>query len=185
MAHCHTDDAARRCVEYGIRSIEHGTQIGDETARLIAASPTFVVPTLSVADVIRKHGPRLGVPPMGLEKIKGLYEEMLQSIQACTRAGVKIGLGSDLLDHEFHKLQGGELALRAEVNEPIDVLRSATSVNAELLQMEGQLGCILPGAYADMLAVNGDPLKDLGLFGEPQIHIPLVMKGGVCVRNAL
>lgn len=185
MAHCHTDDAARRCVDYGIRSIEHGTQIGDETARLIAASQVFVVPTLSVIDVIRKHGPRLGVPPMGLEKIRGLYEAMLSSIEACTRAGVKIALGSDLLDHEFHELQGGELALRAEVNKPIDVLRSATSVNAELLQMEGQLGCIRPDAYADVLVLNGDPLKDLGLFREPQIHIPLVMKGGVCVRNVL
>jgi imidazolonepropionase-like amidohydrolase len=185
MAHCHTDDAARRCVEYGIRSIEHGTQISDETARLIASSGAFVVPTLSVADVIRKHGPRLGIPPMGLEKVRGLYEDGLRSIEACTRAGVKIALGSDLLDHEFHKLQGGELALRAEVNKPIDVLRSATSINAQLLQMEGQLGCIRPGAYADLLAVNGDPLKDLGLFREPQVHIPLVMKGGVCIRNGL
>jgi imidazolonepropionase-like amidohydrolase len=184
MAHCHTDDGARRCAEYGVRSIEHGTQIGDETARLIAASKSFVVPTLSVADVVRKHGHDLGIPPMGLEKIKGLYEDMLKSIEACTRAGVKIGLGADLLDHEFHKLQGGELALRGEVNKPIDVLRSATSVNAELLQMQGQLGCIQPGAYADMLVLNGDPFKDLGLFRE-QINIPLVMKGGVCVRNAL
>jgi imidazolonepropionase-like amidohydrolase len=126
----------------------------------------------------------LAYPLWGLEKIKGLYEDMLKSIEACTRAGVKIGLGADLLDHEFHKLQGGELALRGEVNKPIDVLRSATSVNAELLQMQGQLGCIQPGAYADMLVLNGDPFNDLGLFRE-QINIPLVMKGGACVRNAL
>lgn len=184
MAHCHTDAGARRCAEYGVRSIEHGTQIGDETARLIASSEAFVVPTLSVADVIRTHGRQLGIPAMGLEKIKGVYEEMLESIEACTRAGVKLGLGADLLGHEFHKLQGGELALRGEVNKPIDVLRSATSVNAELLQMQGQLGCIQPGAYADLLALNGDPLKDLSLFRE-QINLPLVMKGGVCVRNAL
>jgi imidazolonepropionase-like amidohydrolase len=185
MAHCHTDDGARRCVEYGIRSIEHGTQIGDATARLIAGSQTFVVPTLSVANVIRTQGPRLGMPPMALEKIKGLYEDMLRSIEACTRAGVSIGLGTDLLSHEFHPQQGGELALRAEVNTPIDVLRSATSVNAKLLQMEGQLGCVRPGAYADLLVLNGDPLKDLGLFREPMSNIPVVMKGGVCVRNLL
>ncbi len=83
------------------------------------------------------------------------------------------------------RAERGELALRGEVNTPIQVLRSATSINAELLQMDGQLGCIRPGAYADMLALNGDPLKDLGLFREPQINIPLVMKGGVCVRNEL
>ncbi|MEJ1961293.1 MAG: amidohydrolase family protein [Gammaproteobacteria bacterium] len=185
MAHCHTDDAARRCVEYGVRSIEHGSQISAETAARIAANEVFVVPTLSVVEVIRQHGPRLGVPPMGLEKIKGLYEDMLGSIETCTRAGVKLGMGSDLLDHEFHEWQGGELELRGQVNKPIDVLRSATSVNAELLQMEGQLGCIQPGAYADMLVVNGDPLKELSLFREPLKNIPLVMKGGVCVRNEL
>jgi imidazolonepropionase-like amidohydrolase len=110
---------------------------------------------------------------------------MLASIEACTRAGVKIGLGADLLDHEFHQLQGGELALRAEVNKPIDVLRSATSINAELLQMEGQLGCVRPGAYADLLVLDGNPFDDLNLFREPQRHIPLVMKGGSYVRNAL
>ncbi|MEJ0040287.1 MAG: amidohydrolase family protein [Gammaproteobacteria bacterium] len=185
MAHCHTDDAARRCVEYGVRSIEHGSQISATTAALIAASETFVVPTLSVVEVIREHGPRIGVPPMGLEKIKGLYEDMLGSIETCARAGVKMGMGSDLLGHEFHELQGGELQLRGQVNAPIDVLRSATSVNAELLQMDGQLGCIRPGAFADMLVLNGDPLKDLGLFREPLKHIPLVMKGGVCARNEL
>lgn len=185
MAHCHTDEGARRCVECGVRSIEHGTQISDDTARLIAETDVFVVPTLSVADVIRQHGPTLGVPPMALEKIKAVYEDMLRSMETCARAGVKIGLGADLLGTQFHELQGGELALRAEVHKPIDVLRSATSVNAELLQMQGQLGCIRPGAYADLLVVDGDPLKDLNLFREPRRNIPLVMKGGAFVRNAL
>jgi imidazolonepropionase-like amidohydrolase len=185
MAHCHTDEGARRCVEYGVRSIEHGTQIGDDTARLIASKGVFVVPTLSVADVIRKHGPALGVPPMALEKIKAVYEDMLRSMEACARAGVKMGLGADLLGSEFHELQGGELALRAEVHQPIDVLRSATSVNAELLQMEGRLGCVRPDAYADLLVVEGDPLRDLNLFRDSRRNIPLVMKGGICVRNAL
>jgi imidazolonepropionase-like amidohydrolase len=185
MAHCHTDDAARRCVEYGVRSIEHGSQISDATARLIAASNVFVVPTLSVAEVVRETGGALGLPAAALEKIKGLCEGTLQSIEACARAGVKMGLGTDLLDHEFHKLQGGELALRARVSRPIDVLRSATSINAELLQMSGEIGCIQPGAYADVLAVDGDPLENLGMFREPLLNVPLVMKGGACVRNAL
>jgi imidazolonepropionase-like amidohydrolase len=185
MAHCHTDDGAQRCVKYGVRSIEHGTQISDDTARKIAASGAFVVPTLSVVDVIRNRGHDLGIPSIGLEKIKGVYEDMLRSIENCTRAGVKIGLGADLLDHEFHKLQGGELGLRGEVNKPIDVLRSATSVNADLLQMQGQLGCIQPGAYADMLVVTGDPLQDLNLFRDPTAHIALIMKGGICIRNSL
>jgi imidazolonepropionase-like amidohydrolase len=185
MAHCHTDEAARRCVENGIRSIEHATHITDETARLIANKGAFVVPTLSVADVIRKHARELGVPPMSVHKIKGVYEQMLASIEACTRAGVQVGLGADLLDHVYHTLQGGELALRGEVNRPIDVLRSATSVNAALLQRSDELGCIKPGAYADILVLNGDPLRDLGLFRNAAANLPLIMKGGVQVCNSL
>lgn len=185
MAHCHTDEAARRCCEYGVRSIEHGTQISDETARMIASKGAFVIPTLSVADVIRKHGPKLGIPPMGLEKIKGLYEDMLRSVESCGRAGVKVGLGTDLLSHEFHPLQTGELTLRGEVSTPVEVLRSATSINAELLQMEGQLGCIKPDAYADLILVKGDPMKDLNVFREPLKNITLVMKGGDIVRTSM
>lgn len=185
MAHCHTDDAARRCVEYGVRSIEHGSQISDDTARLIAAHDVFVVPTLSIANVMRQHGSSLGAPPAMLEKIKWFGDTALRAIEACMRAGVRIGLGTDLVDQVFHQQQGGELALRGEVSPPIEVLRSATSVNAELLQMAGEIGCIRPGAFADVLVVNGDPFADLGLFRQPQINIPLVMKGGVCVRNAL
>lgn len=185
MAHCLTDEGARRCIDCGVRSIEHGTQIGEDTARLIAAQKAFVVPTLSVVDVLRTHARDLGLPPMSLEKIAGVYESYAKSIEACTRAGVKLGLGSDLLGQEFHPLQGGELALRAEFNRPLDVLRSATSVNAELLQMSGELGCIKANAYADLLVTQGDPLKDPGLFRDPLANILLIMKGGACIRSAL
>jgi imidazolonepropionase-like amidohydrolase len=125
------------------------------------------------------------VTPASLEKIKGIYEGMLKSIEVCARAGVKLGLGSDLLDHTFHATQGVELALRGEVGRPIDVLRSATSINAELLQMSGELGCVRPGAFADLIVLNGDPLHSLELFRDPQKNMPLVMKGGVCARNLL
>ena len=185
MAHCLTDEGARRCVESGVRSIEHGTDISEDTARLIAAKQAFVVPTLSVVDVLRKHAADLGLPPMSRQKIAGIYESYAKSIEVCTRAGVKLGLGSDLLGQEFHRLQGGELALRAEFNRPIDVLRSATSVNADLLQMSGQLGCIQPDAYADLLVTKGDPLRDPGLFRDSLANVLLIMKAGVCIRSAL
>ena len=185
MAHCHTEEAIRRCVEYGVRSIEHGSEIGEKTAADIAKKDVFVVPTLAVTDVLRKHGKALGLPPMSLDKIKGLYEKILGSIEVCTKAGVKLGLGADLLGQAYHPLQGHELALRGEVNKPIDVLRSATSINAELLQQSDKLGCIKPGAYADLLVLDFDPFKNLHGFKEPEKNIPLVMKGGQLVRNHL
>lgn len=185
MSHCHTDEAARRCVKLGVRSIEHGSDIREETARLIAKAGAFVVPTLAVTDVLRRYGEELNLPPMSMEKVRDLYERILRAIQTCSRAGVKIGLGADLLGSKYHALQGMELKLRGEVSSPLEVLRSATAVNAELLQQSDRLGCIKPGALADLIGLDFDPLKDLSPFAEPERNIPLVMKGGELVRNGL
>jgi len=185
MAHCHTDEAAKRCVALGVRSIEHGSDIQPETAKLIVDKGAFVVPTLAVTDVLRRHATELNLPPMSLKKIETLYEKILRAIQTCQRAGVKIGLGADLLGSKFHELQGMELKLRGEVSSPIDVLRSATSINAELLQRSGQLGCVKPDACADLIVLNFDPVKDLTPFAEAERNVLLVMKNGKIVRNNL
>lgn len=185
MAHCHTDEAARRCVELGVRSIEHGSDIQADTARLIAERGAFVVPTLTVTDVLRRNATGLNLPPMSVEKIQSLYERILRAIETCSRAGVKIGLGADLLGSKFHPLQGMELKLRSEVSPPLDVLRSATSVNAELLQQSGKLGCVKPGAFADLIALDFDPLEDLEPFAQAERNVSLVMKDGHLVRNEM
>lgn len=185
MAHCHTDEGAARCVECGVRTVEHGTLIHrDETARLIAARQAFVVPTLSVIDALQKHTEAARIPPESVEKIRSIGDAAYRAIEVCRRNGVKLGLGTDLGGHAFHPLQGGELELRGRVEKPIDVLRAATSVNAEILQKRGELGQIAPAAHADLLVVDANPLEDLGLFRDPA-RIPVVMKAGEFVRNAL
>jgi imidazolonepropionase-like amidohydrolase len=186
MAHSHTDEGAKRCAELGVRTIEHGTLIHREsTAHCIREHGAYVVPTLSVADVLSRHAHELSLPPMAIEKLRGITESMHRSIEVCARAGVQIGFGTDLLDHRFHPHQGGEFELRGESMAPLDVLRSATSVNAEILQKAGELGCIRPGAYADLLVLGGDPFKDLSLFRNSESNIRVIMKGGVFVRNSL
>ena len=185
MAHCHTDEAARRCAELGVRSIEHGSDIHESTAKLLVEKGAFVVPTLTVTDVLRKYRDDLDLPPMSLEKITSLYERILRAIETCERAGVKMGLGADLLGSQFHDQQGRELPLRGEVSKPINVLRSATSVNAELLQQSGRLGCIRAAACADIIVLNFDPTKSLEPFADPEVNIVLVMKDGEIVRSAL
>jgi imidazolonepropionase-like amidohydrolase len=185
MAHCHTDEGAARCVECGVRTVEHGTLIHkDETARLIAARQAFVVPTLSVIDMLQKHADAAKIPRESVEKVKSIGDEAYRAIEVCRRNGVQLGLGTDLGGHAFHPLQGGELELRGRVEKPIEVLRAATSVNAEILQKSGELGRIAPAAFADLLLLDSNPLQDLGLFRDPA-RIPVVMKAGEFVRNAL
>jgi len=185
MAHAHTDDAARRCATLGVRTVEHGTDIGAQTARFLAERGTYVVPTLSAGVVLARHGARVGLPPAGVEKVKGITEMTARSIETLARAGVKLGMGTDLFGEEFHRVQGGELKLRGEISTPIDVLRSATSIGAEILQKQGELGCISTGALADILVLQGDPFADLGLFADAERNIPVIVKGGNVVRCAL
>jgi imidazolonepropionase-like amidohydrolase len=185
MAHAHTDDAARRCATLGIRTVEHGTDIGAQTATFLAEHGTYVVPTLSAGVILARHGARVGLPPAGVEKVKGITEVTARSIENLVRAGVKLGMGTDLFGEEFHGLQGGELKLRGEISPPIDVLRSATSIGAEILQKSGELGCIRSGALADILVLQGNPFADLGLFEDAERSIPMIMKGGNVVRCLL
>lgn len=185
IAHCHTDEGARRCVRNGVRSIDHATEVTADTARLIAESGrTYIVPTLAVAHEITEHVKEIGLSPESQAKVGGVVERMLQSIENCTRAGVKIGLGTDLFDARYHPMQSKEFVYRAEVNRPIDILRSATSINAEIMQRPGELGCVAAGALADLIALDADPLKDLSVFQYPE-KMPLIMKGGRMVRRAL
>ena len=185
MAHCHTDSGSARCAALGVRSIEHGTLIEhDETARSIAAAGAFVVPTLSVVDALGKSGGGKSLAPAMREKLDLVGDGALRAIEICRRNGVKLGLGTDLFDYASHPLQSGELELRGRVERPIDVLRSATSVNAELLQIDDEVGRIAPGMRADLLVLDFDPLQELGGFRD-KARIPILMQAGRFIRNGL
>jgi imidazolonepropionase-like amidohydrolase len=177
MAHAHTSEAIRRSVEYGVRSVEHGTLIDPDTAKLVAAKGAFVVPTLVVIATLWEQGSALGLPRVSVDKIAELKEAARASLEVLEAAGVKVGFGTDLLGI-LHREQSREFLLRAEVLSPLEVLRSATSVNAELLCRSGELGVIAPGAVADLIVVDGNPLKDLGVLQEEGRHMPVIMKAG-------
>lgn len=180
-AHCHPAHAARRCVELGVRAIEHGTLMDDETARYVAEKGAFVVPTMSVIFALAEAGRRLGFPPQSQEKVEYACREALRGMDAMRKAGVKIGFGTDLLG-ETYVQQSREFTIRREVFSPLEILRQTTSTNAALLQLEGKLGCVQPDAYADLIVVDGDPLKDIGLLTDRK-HIPIVMRGGELMRK--
>lgn len=187
IAHCHTDDGARRCLKTGIRSIDHCTIITEETARLIAAADgkAFAVPTIAVMEQVMRFGPELGLFGESLEKIKVAHEAAYQTMEYLQRAGARVGMGTDLFEERFHPMQSQEFSFRSEIFKPIDLLRSATSVNAEIMQKTGVIGSIEPGAYADLIAIDQNPLKDIHVMAKPDQHFSMIMKGGDLVRNRL
>ena len=184
MAHAYETTAVRRCIEAGIRSIEHGNLIDAGTAQLMAAKGTFVEPTMTVYEGYHKHGKELGFAPWVIAKFKELLEASVTGVETAKRAGVKIGHGSDL-EGLLHDYQSRELLLKSEVMTPHEVITSATSTNAELLRMEDKLGVIKENALADLLVVDGDPLKDLNLLQHQGRYLPLIMRGGEVYKNQL
>lgn len=182
MAHAHTASAARRCAAKGVRSIEHGTLIDRDTADFLAQHGTFVVPTLAVADGIL-NGP-VQLPPALLEKAKMVADKAAAAAMHCLEAGVKLGLGTDLFG-ALHGREMQELVIRAGVTGALNTLQSATAINAELIGMKDQLGVIRQGALADLLVVNGDPVRSIKLFLDPAGNVKVIMKNGRFVKNDL
>lgn len=185
IAHCHTDDGAQRCVEVGIRSIDHASHVTDSTAAKIAAAGSYTVPTLSVVHEIVEVGSQAGMAATEQSKASGLLDTMLASIESCQRAGVKVGLGTDLFGTEFHDMQASEFRFRAEVDKPLDILRSATSINAEIAQRGHDLGNIAPAYQADLIVLDKNPLDDLTIFERYRTEMPVIMRGGKLIRNEL
>jgi imidazolonepropionase-like amidohydrolase len=184
MAHAHTADAARRCISLGVRSIEHGTLIDSETARLVAESPAYVVPTLVVIDRALKFGAEAGMPAASLGKLKEIAAHSREAFDHCVQAGVKIGFGTDLLG-ALHAYQNVEFTIRREFSPAIDVLRSATSVNAALVGRQGELGVVDERARADLIVIDGNPLNDITVLERSAETLRLIMKDGVIYKNDL
>jgi imidazolonepropionase-like amidohydrolase len=118
-----------------------------------------------------------------LDKLSKVREYGLRSLEICKAAGVKMGFGTDIIgDQELHTQ---EFLLRAEVLPVHEVIASATRVGAEVLRREGQLGVIAPGATADILVVDGNPLKNISLLAGHGEHLLVIMKDGRFHKNLL
>lgn len=176
-AHCHPKEAVRRAAALGVRSIEHATLIDAATAEYVAEKGAFTVPTMAVIVALVEEGDKLGLPPVSMEKLRRVSDAALSSLTIMKRAGVKMGFGTDLLG-ALHVRQSSEFMLRAKVLPAIDVLRSACTVNAELLGQTGRLGCIREGAAADLLVVDGNPLEDISLLSSGGERLAVIMKDG-------
>jgi imidazolonepropionase-like amidohydrolase len=181
-AHCHPASAARRCAEFGVRCIEHGTLMDDETARFIAKKGAYVVPTLSILHALVEEGPRLGFPAQMQAKAQEVAKGAIEGLHVMRKAKVKLGYGTDLLG-SLYVQQCREFTLRREVFSPLELLRQATSINAEMMMLEDTIGCVKPGAHADLIVVDGDPLKDIGLLAQDGRKLTAIVRGGAVVKG--
>ena len=184
LTHAYTPEAITRAVNCGVRTIEHGNLVDAPTAKLMAAKGVYMVPNLVTYEAMKRRARELGMPDTMLAKNDEVLKYGYAELEHCRAAGVKMAYGTDLLG-ALEDEQTGEFRIRGEVMPAIDVIRSATLVGAEVVRQEGRLGTIRPGAFADLLVVDGNPLKDLGLFKDGGVHLSVIMKAGRFHKNAL
>lgn len=183
-SHCHPASAIRRSVECGVRVIEHGTLIDADTADFVAKHGSFIVPTMIIIFALVEMGKELGFPKQSQEKAEFAFKQALQGMDLMRSAGVKVGFGTDLLGKTYTR-QCEEFSIRREVFTPLEILRQATSVGAEVLMQSDSLGCIKPGACADIIVVDGNPLEDIGLLSQDGRALRVIMRDGELVKNEL
>jgi imidazolonepropionase-like amidohydrolase len=183
-AHAYSAKAIERAVTAGVRTIEHGNLVDAPTAQLMAARGAYLVPTLVAYDALKRRGPDYGLSGYSLAKNELVLHAGLRSLEIARGAGVKIGFGSDLLG-QLQNDHCNEFTIRRETMSAQDIIRSATLVNAEIVRQEGRIGELIPGAYADLLVVDGDPYRDIAVFLGEGRNIAAIMLGGRFVKNTM
>mmetsp|Transcript_9200 Transcript_9200/g.15792 ORF Transcript_9200/g.15792 Transcript_9200/m.15792 type:complete len:613 (+) Transcript_9200:457-2295(+) len=175
MAHAYHPNAVIRCIRNGVRSIEHGNHLDRSALQEMIKYNCFLVPTL----VAYKHLNNLATDQAA--KVGDLVEHGLHCVTMAEDMGVRICYGSDLLgEHHCYQLEG--LILQSQAQSACSVLAAATSSCAELFQLEGKVGCIKEGAYADMIVLDRNPLEDLNVLLDPNA-MRIIVKDGIIVKN--
>ena len=175
--HAYSGEGLRRALEGGCDSIEHGLDLDEATVRQMVKQGTWYCPTLAA---YYSYWEPEGTP--GGQRDRKRAEVHGPSFQRAMRAGVKIAFGTDMGGMAWTEPMAQEFGRMVELGmTPGDALRSATSRAAELLGMEGQVGVVAPGAYADIVAVAGDPLADVAVLKQ----VAFVMKDGKVFKDAL
>jgi len=183
-AHLYTDRAIARAVECGVHSLEHCNLIRPETAKRAAERGCIAVPTLVAYEGLALDGEKLGLGPESVAKIETVRQGGMESLAIMRDAGLPMAFGSDLLGGlmKYHSM---EFEILGRVLTPAEIIASATTVGARLCRMEGKIGTIAPGAFADLIVVDGDPLADITLLAHDGAHMPAIMARGAFRKHAL
>ncbi|MCU9840424.1 amidohydrolase family protein [Ruegeria sp. WL0004] len=190
LAHIFTDDAAQVAIEAGVKSLEHGMLFSEETLRMMKENDVW----LSTQPILNDETALAFDDPVSTAKFLQVTDGTEKVYQLAKEIGVKIAFGTDMLfDPKTAESQTQFLTKLKPWFTPYEILKMATSDNAELLELagprhpyqEGPLGEITEGAYADLILVNGNPLVDIDIVADPHTNFVLIMKDGVIYKNAL
>ena len=187
LAHAYTSDAIRRLVENGVRCIEHGLLIDEETAKLVADNDVVISTQLVVFRTLQDLP---GINERNLGKLKVVLEGQENLIRLIKKYDITTGFSTDFIQGGYTMLMR-EFTERAEYWTPAEVLKQATSESAEVIRMIGKLnrwgnfGEIREGWVADLLLINGEPLDDIAVLRDPESALALIMKGGEIVKLEL
>ena len=178
-AHAHGAAGLKQAVRAGVDSIEHGTLIDDEGIALMKARGTWLVPTLYTSIWVMEHAKPPEVPQAMLDKGYKLLPVAKQNIRRAFQAGVKIAFGTDSSVYP-HGLNANEFRHLVEIGmTPLQAIQAATVQAAELLGWGDRIGTLQPGAFADLIALPADPLRDVRVLES----VPFVMKGGEVMKD--
>jgi imidazolonepropionase-like amidohydrolase len=184
MAHAYAPRAIQNALAAGVRSIEHGNLMDEETAGLMAKAGAFYVPTLTTYDLLVKGGKSIGLDDYSIEKLALVGQSGRRALELVHRAGVRIASGSDIVGPGQER-KGLELLIKAEILGPMGAIVSATKTNAELLKLNDRLGTVEPGKLADLIVLDGNPLENIGLFEDGRRTVRLVVKQGRVMKDLL
>jgi imidazolonepropionase-like amidohydrolase len=179
-AHAHGAQGILWASEAGVDSIEHGSYIDDAAIAEMKKNGTYLVPTLYLADWFLENAEKIGTPPELIAKGREVMPAARKNVARAFAAGVKVGFGTDAAVYP-HGLNAHEFAVMVKLGlTPLQAIQAATINDADLLGWSDKVGTLEPGKWADIVAVDGDPLADVTTLE----RVKFVMKGGEVVRNS-
>lgn len=182
LAHAYGPRAIQNCLKAGVRSIEHGNFLDEETAdQMLAKRDVYLVPTVITYELLSRFEATDGWTADNVRKIRQGLTGAYDSLGLAYEKGLKIGSGSDVLA-EMQGDKGKEIACQARVMGAMNAIIAATRTNAELLRMDKELGTIEEGRRADLIVLDEDPLKDPAIFADPE-HVRMVVLDGEIVKD--
>ncbi|KAE8360468.1 hypothetical protein BDV27DRAFT_148672 [Aspergillus caelatus] len=176
-SHAYTPQAIQQAIRQGVKGIEHGNLLDEDTAKLMKEHGVFLTPTLVTYATM--DSPEFGgfLPPASAQKNREVLHKGLHALKLASETGVDICFGTDLLG-PLHFAQSKEFAIRSRVQTALEILQSATITPARLLKQDGFLGQIVPGFAADLLVLNANPLEDITVLDRFNDHVLATIKDG-------